>query len=122
MLDPIVNLNQSYLNHLADREKRSSKQLELLNKFLIDNNCTFRGEPMPLLLKPNFLSYKQSQAVSYAVEKISGALSKFIRLYLHSPAVQHIMKFSDKENYLFSFDHGYTNPLVISRLDGFLHD
>jgi glutathionylspermidine synthase len=122
MLNPIKKLNRSYLNHLAAREETTLEQLEFLNRFLTDNHCTFRGEPMPLLLKPNFLSKRQYHAVSYAVEIISSALTKFIHLYLNDPDVQDIMKFSDKENYLFSFDPGYTNPLVISRLDAFLQD
>ncbi len=121
MLDPIKKLNQVYLNHLATREERAEEQLEFLNRYLIDNHCTFRGEPMPLLLKPNFLSKKQYQVVSYAVEKVSSALTKFIRLYLNDPLVQEIMRFSDKEHFLFSFTPGYKNPLVISRLDAFLH-
>ncbi len=120
MLDSIRKLNKTYLNHLATREERAEEQLEFLNRFLADNHCTFRGEPMPLLLKPNILSKKQYQVVSYSVEKISSALMKFIQLYLNDPFVQEIMKFSDKENYLFSFNPVYTNPLVISRLDAFL--
>jgi glutathionylspermidine synthase len=122
MLNPIRKLNRSYLNHLVAREETTLEQLNFLNRFLIDNNCTFRDEPMPLLLKPNFLSKKQYHAVTYAVETISSALTKFIHLYLNDPDVQEFMKFSDKENYLFSFDPGYTNPLVISRLDAFLQD
>lgn len=121
MLNPIKTLNRSYLNHLVASEKQTLEQLEFLTGFLTDNHCTFRGEPMPLLMKPNFLSGKQYHAVSDAVETISSALTKFIRLYLTDPAVQDIMKFSDRENHLFSFNPGYTNPLVISRLDAFLH-
>lgn len=122
MMDTIANLNQSYLSYLTDKEERTFKQLELLNQFLIDNNCTFSGRPMPLLLKPNFLSQKQIQSVSYTVERISSVLNKFIHLYLHDATVRNIMKFSEKENELFSFEPGYNIPLVISRLDGFLHD
>lgn len=120
MLNPIKKLNRTYLNHLVTREDTTLKQLEYLNGFLTSNHCTFRGEPMPLLLKPNFLSKKQYRAVSYAVETISSALNKFIRLYLNDRYVQEAMKFSEKENELFSFNPGYGNPLVISRLDAFL--
>ena len=100
-MDSIANLNQSYLSYLTDKKERTFKQLELLNQFLIDNNCTFSGKPMPLLLKPNFLSQKQIQSVSYAVERISSVLNKFIHLYLFDASVRNIMKFSEKENELF---------------------
>ena len=80
MLDPMANLNMSYLINLAKDEKRTVKQLKFLKKFLIEQNCTFKNKPMPTLLKPNFLSPKQTQTLVYAVETISNALNKFIDL------------------------------------------
>jgi glutathionylspermidine synthase len=93
-----------------------------LNNFLVEKKCTFKDKPMPTLLKPNFISPKQTQTLQYAVENICNALTKFIGLYLENDKVRAKMKFSDLENELFFVDPGYSNPLVISRLDAFLED
>lgn len=122
MLQPIRDINQSYLKHLAERQDDSLRQLEQLNRFLIESNCTFRGEPMPFFLKPNFISAKQSALLTRAVEKMSRILQKFIRFYLVDREAREIMRFTDIENELFFIDPGYENPLVISRLDAFLDD
>ncbi|MBN1478808.1 hypothetical protein JXA70_00900 [candidate division KSB1 bacterium] len=122
MLDPIANLNFSYLVNLAKEENDAAAQLAFLNKFLVEENCTFKGLAMPTLLKPNFISTKQTQTLACAVEKISSALNKFIHLYIHNKDVRDIMKFSDQENELFSIDPGYSTPLVIARLDAFMQN
>lgn len=120
MLDPIANLNFSYLVNLATDDNDAAGQMQFLRKFLVDENCTFKGEPMPMLLKPNFLSTKQTQTLIYAVEKISSALNKFINLYMQEKDVRDIMNFSERENELFSIEPGYELPLVIARLDAFM--
>ena len=122
MLDPIANLNFSYLVNLAKEDNDAASQLSFLNRFLVEKNCTFKGGPMPTLLKPNFVSTKQTQTLIYAVEKISSALNKFIELYLRDESVRQIMKFSDRENELFFIDPGYSMPLVIARHDAFMHN
>jgi len=122
MLDQIAILNMSYLIHQAKSASNSAKQLEFLNKYLIDHMCLFNGKPMPTLLKPNFVSPKQTQTLIYAVDQISSALNKFIHLYMSDEVVRRIMKFSDMENELFAINPGYNTPLVISRLDAFLNN
>ena len=122
MLDPIANLNLTYLNYQDKNKKITSRQFDYLNQFLVDKKCTFSGAPMPTLLKPNFISRKQTQALIYAVEKISSALVKFIDLFLKDKEVQQVMHFSEREQQLFSINPGYNIPLVISRLDAFLQD
>lgn len=122
MLDHIANLNLQYLNHLDKNKTDAIRQFESLNRFLVESNCTFKGEAMPSLMKPNFVSRKQTQALIYAVEQISNALVKFIDLYLNNAEVRQIMGFSQTEEALFSIDQGYRIPLVISRLDAFLQD
>ncbi len=120
-MDQLAELKLSYLIHLAGLKEDAYRQLEALKKFLVEHNCTFKGEPMPLLMKPNFLSQQQTKSIEFGVEYICSALNKFITLYMNDPEVREIMKFSDNENLLFSIDPGYDIPLVISRLDAFLH-
>jgi hypothetical protein len=120
MLDPIQKLNSSYLDHIQNHPDESALQLEQLNQFLVDRNCTFRGEPMPTLLKPNFISPKQARILVRTVEMMSRILDKFVHFYLNKYEVRRIMKFPEKENELFFIEPGYQSPLVISRLDAFL--
>jgi len=122
MLDPIANLNLTYLNYLDKNKISTCNQFEKLNRYLVDKKCTFGGKPMPSLLKPNFITRKQTQLLAYAVDQISSALEKFIKLYLKNPEVRQIMNFSKREEQLFSIEPRYNNPLVISRLDAFLQD
>ncbi len=121
MLDPIRKLNRSYLDHLENAPEKSSAQIEQLRRFLIDRKCTFRNVAMPTLLKPNFISPKQSRGLVRTVEIMSRILDKFVRFYLDNEEVRDIMKFSDRENELFFIKPGYQKPLVISRLDAFLN-
>ena len=121
-LPNISSLNSAYLFQLEKHRIDPDKQLRLLNQFLLEHNCTFSGKPMPTLLKPNFVSKKQSQKLKLTVEVMSTALDKFIDLYMGNEEVRHIMKFSLLENELFGIEPGYQKPLVISRLDAFLNE
>lgn len=120
MLDPIKKLNLSYLDYLQSDPERSVRQLRQLRAYLSDNKCTFRGEPMPTLLKPNFISRRQAGLLGRCVERMSGILDKFVRFYLENREMRDIMKFTGQENELFSLDPGHGHSIVLSRLDAFL--
>jgi len=122
MIDQMANLNLSYLIELSRDGANAKAQYQNLLRYLVEERCTFKGEPMPTLLKPSFISPKQSRKLQYTVEKISSALNKFIQLYLSNEQVRKIMKFKDTENDLFFIDPGYSIPLVIARLDAFMND
>jgi glutathionylspermidine synthase len=122
MLEPIRELNRSYLAGQQDAGNDAVKDFKFLNDYLVRHLCTFRGEPMPSLLKPNFISEQQTRLLAYAVEKISSALNKFISLYVSDEGIRRIMKFSSREEELFRIDPGYSKTLVIARLDAFLDD
>ncbi|MBD3288319.1 hypothetical protein GF337_05905, partial [candidate division KSB1 bacterium] len=122
MIDEMARLNMSYLLELLRDEKNIHRDMELMNKFLRERNCTFRGQVMPTLLKPNFLSPRQSTVLKRVVKIISNVLNKFIKYYFENEDVRKIMNFSAEENELFSIDPGYSVPLVISRLDAFMQD
>lgn len=122
MIDQMAELNLSYLHELLNNDTQAKSQFKNLWQFLKNENCTFKGEPMPTLLKPNFISPKQTKLMQYAVEKMSDALNKFIALYLKNEEVREIMKFSKEENELFFINPGYSIPLVIARHDAFITD
>jgi glutathionylspermidine synthase len=122
MIDQMANLNLSMLVELSRDHSDAPAQFEKLNQFLIRRRCTFSGEPMPTLLKPNFISPKQNRILQHTVEKISSALNKLIKLYLEDEKVRAIMRFSETEEDLFRIEPHYSFALVISRLDAFMND
>jgi len=117
----IRSLNESYRNHFLSSQKQAIADYQQLCRYLVEQNCTFRGDPMPTLFKPNFISPGQQKLLIRYVEMMSRILSRFISLYMDHPEIREIMGFSEQENDLFSIDPGYKNPLVISRLDAFLN-
>ena len=58
MIDQIANLNLSYLIELSKDGSDATAQYQNLLHYLEKERCTFKGEPMPTLLKPNFISPK----------------------------------------------------------------
>jgi len=122
MLETIRELNSNYLAHQKEAGDDTIRDFEFLNNYLVENMCTFNGLPMPSLLKPNFVSEKQTRILTWAVEKISSALNKFINFYVHDQGIRSIMNFSPREEELYHIDPGYSKPLVIARLDAFLSD
>ena len=122
MTSAVDNLNRTYRDYFLAHPGAIQQDREALDQFLVDHLCTFRGEAMPTLLKPNFISGDQARILKHSVEVMSGALSRFINLYLTDDRVQEIMGFSAMEDSLFRIDPGYSNPLVISRLDAFLEN
>lgn len=123
MADSIQRLNREYRDYFLNNVAAVGDHLKSLNGFLMERGCTFRGEAMPTLLKPNFISMKQWALLKASVERMSRILNKFIGLYMADDRIRGIMGFSEEENRLFGIDPGYSNPLVISRLDAFLdHD
>jgi len=113
-------LNSTYLAEVAKSEDRALHQLNDLNHFLVEHNCTYQGKPMPTLMKPVFISPRQAQIIHHTVDVICRALVKFIKLYLNNEKVRRIMNFSRQENELFFIDPGYSIPLVLARLDAFM--
>ena len=121
MTSPIHFLNELYRDYFLKNKGQVKEHFELLEMYLVENKCTFKGVAMPTLLKPNFISEKQTALLKTSVEMMSRALTKVIALYLSDDRVKEIMGFSEKEKELFCIDPGYENPLVVSRLDAFLN-
>lgn len=120
-MDPsVIKLNQAYRDFFFGNRPEVMEGLERMEEYLVNHHCTFRGVAMPFLLKPNFISRQQSDLLRRSVEVMSGALTKTISLYMEDRRVREIMGFSEREDALFRIDPGYSNPLVISRLDAFL--
>jgi len=121
MTTSILLLNQLYQDYFLKNIGQVKEHDMFLERYLVEHNCTFMGAAMPTLLKPNFISQRQTTLLKDCVERMGRALTKFIALYLSEDRVREIMGFSEKEHELFSIEPGYGNPLVVSRLDAFLN-
>ena len=84
-------LNNEYRDYFMEYPDQVTTDLKRLEQFLVEHHCTFRGVSMPTLLKPNFISRAQSMLLKEAVEVMSRALTKVIRLYLDDDRVREIM-------------------------------
>lgn len=122
MIEQISKLNMSFLIELLKDRKNIAREFEILNRFLVEKKCTFRGVPMPTYMKPNFISPKQTTILQQMVNVISNVLNRFIDHYLQDEQVQRIFGFNKLENELFAIEPGYSIPLVISRLDAFMEN
>ena len=122
MLRSINTLNGEYQDYFLKHEDEIAGHFKLLEQYLLDHKCTFKDRAMPTLMRPNFISLKQSGILADYVVRMTRALTKFIDLYLTDDHVKNLMGFSHQEKDLFSIDPGYSNPLVISRLDAFLSE
>jgi uncharacterized circularly permuted ATP-grasp superfamily protein len=121
MTTSILLLNQLYQDYFLKNIGQAKEHNMFLERYLVEHNCTFKGAAMPTLLKPNFISQRQTTLLKDCVERMGRALTKFIALYLSENQVREIMGFSEKEHELFCIEPGYSNPLVVSRLDAFLN-
>ncbi len=120
MIEQEAAINLMYLMELSEDPASTARYFEELNQYLGDEGCTFFDEPLPTLLKPQFLTVEQVNRLEHVVKAISSALGKLIDLYLVDEDLRNMMQFSDTENEFFALDPGYTVPLVISRLDAFM--
>ena len=82
MTSSIHFLNELYHDYFLKNKNQVKADFKFLEKYLVDNRCTFKGVAMPTLLKPNFISQQQTALLKESVEKMSRALTKVITLYL----------------------------------------
>ena len=86
MLDQEAAINMMYLMELSDDPAGAVQHFDDLNRYLIDHGCTFGDGPLPILLKPQFLSAQQVKHLEHVVKIICSALGKsrqrFVRFCL----------------------------------------
>ncbi|MGM0474614.1 MAG: hypothetical protein ACQERV_10750, partial [Bacteroidota bacterium] len=70
MEDPIQVLNREYREYFLSNGVVVGDHFRLLQEFLMERGCTFRGEAMPTLLKPNFIAPVQSALLKNHVERM----------------------------------------------------
>jgi glutathionylspermidine synthase len=113
-----INLN--FLETVAGDPETARRQLERIEEYNRKHGATYQDGPIPVSLKPNFVSPRQQELMETASREVWGALETFVDLFLESPDLQDAWTVDDDELALYREDPGYEGAIQISRFDGFL--
>jgi hypothetical protein len=80
---------------------------------------TFSSSPLPSLFHPIFISEPTFNSLKGQSELISCILQKTVKLFLLETEIQQFFKFPEELLDWIKVDPGYTQPVPISRYDGF---
>lgn len=122
MIDNIGRANMDYMVRLANDPAWTAAQLEALTQYCIDNGATYGGKPIPVPIKPHFISQPQRRLLEKGLKHIHGALETFIEYWLENPELQQAWNVTPEEMDLYRIDPGYRPAIQVARFDAFLHD
>ncbi len=111
-----------YMVRLANDPEWAAKELAAINEYVGAHGAMYDGKPVPVPIKPHFISVSQRKLLEQGVSRIHSALEKFIQFWLDSEDLQAAWGVTDEEMALYKVDPGYTNSIQIARFDAFLHD
>ncbi len=96
------------------------EMLEWINAQQIKKEVMFGGDPVPTLLRPNFLSGEQTKLLEHVALVVMNALEKVVRLYFESDTLHGVIRLNPLEREIVSFDTGLDRVILKGRLDAFL--
>lgn len=120
MNEEIGRANMDYMVRLANDPAWAARELATINQFCADGGAMFGGKPVPVPIKPHFISAKQRIILQRSVSRISSALEKFILHWLENEELQQMWNITPEEMALYKADPGYSNSIQIARFDAFL--
>jgi len=108
-------------NEMAVDDPGNTRRLmDWINERQVERDVMFGGVPVPTLLRPNFLSRKQTEMLERVTVIIMNALEKIVRLYFESDVLHEVIRLSELEKEMVSIEPGIERIVVKSRLDAFL--
>jgi glutathionylspermidine synthase len=113
-------INLDFLEQVASDPERARTELERMEDYNRKHGATYRDGPIPVALKPNFVSPEQEALMERASRQIWEALETFVDVFLESPELQDSWNVDDEELDLYRVDPGYPGAIQVSRFDGFL--
>lgn len=122
MIDAIGRANMDYMVRLANDPVWADKELQAINEYCANNGAMYDGKPVPVPIKPHFISGKQRKLLEQGVARIHSALEKFIKLWLEDETLQADWNVTPAEVDLYRIDPGYEKSIQIARFDAFLQD
>ena len=122
MIEAIGRANMDYMVRLANDPEWAAKELETLSQFCADNGALYGDKPVPVPVKPQFISARQRRILERGLSLVHSALEKFILYWLESKELQDLWAVTDAEMELYKIDPGYPNAIQVARFDAFLTD
>lgn len=120
MNEEIGRANMDYMVRLANDPAWAAKELRTLNQFCADGGALYDGKPVPVPIKPHFISAKQRVLMQRGISRISSALEKFIKIWLEDDELQAMWNVTPEELALYKAEPGYQNSIQVARFDAFL--
>ncbi len=122
MIEAVQRANMDYMVRLANDPHWASEQLSLINNFCTDRGAVYGGKPIPVPVKPHFISPSQRKLLQTGLSRIHAALEKFVTIWLEDEELQADWGVTPEELALYKADPGYTHAIQVARFDAFLHD
>lgn len=105
---------------VADYET-ARRIMDSINAEQARRKVSFGDTVVPTLLRPNFISASQTEALRKVTVTIMNALEKVIRIYFKDNSLHGILKLNETEKEIVSIDPGYERVVVKARLDAFMN-
>ncbi len=122
MIDAIGRANMDYMVRLANDPAWARNELEAISRYCAENGAVYGDKPVPVPVKPQFISPRQRQILERGLGSIHAALEKFILHWLETPALQDMWGVTPDELELYKIDPGYNGAIQVARFDAFLTD
>ncbi len=122
MIEAVQRANMDYMVRLANDPKWAAEQLSSINAYCAAKGALYDGAPIPVPIKPHFISPSQRKLLQTGLSRIHAALEKFVTLWLEDESLQQDWGVTDEELALYKADPGYSHAIQVARFDAFLHD
>ncbi len=122
MIEHIGRVNMDFMVRLASDPTWACEELEAIQAYNAKHGALYGEDPVPVSVKPNFISPRQDSIIKASVRHLIGALDRFIEAFLASEQLQELWGVSQEELELYNVDPGYEGAIQVSRFDGFLRD
>lgn len=111
-----------YMVRLANDPSWAARELQALSDYCAKHGALYDGKPIPVPVKPQFISARQRTLLDRGLRLVHSALEKFTAYWLQSEELQSMWGVSDAEMALYKIDPGYSGAIQIARFDAFLTD
>lgn len=109
-------------NGLLEKDPKLARECsDQFNRNMEERNVRFGDMIISNLLRPYFISSDQSSRFKEIINALSGCTKKIIRLSHESKMLAEYLRLTKEENALISLQNGYSNQVVINRLDAFFN-
>jgi hypothetical protein len=85
------------LVRVADDPAWAREEAKRVDAYNRDNGARYGDDPIPVSLKPNFISAEQRTLLTRAARRVTGALEAFVDAFLEDPSLQEAWDVSDEE-------------------------